>query len=248
VLPHAKAGWEKLHQTIELDDEACLRVVPRSVRQERPQQAQGLLSTAATIEGELALEHPCSDPDPSPVSELPPLEVSDEVPDGIRLRAPLRLAWADVLAALNASLDGKLPTKRLALQSALIENSARVVLEVEHDSEVCGPVWLTAEPYFDAESGAVRLRKVGLYPDWKPHRKLDDLPAQLERHARIPLPIALEDLHQRLERALATYVPPIDEVDVEIALERPTIAQVALDPNGFIPVVSVTGHAAVRGE
>ncbi len=244
----AVAGWQELHRTLMLDGGACLRTVPRGVQQERPKRADGVISSAASISGELTLEQPCSDGEAPETSELPPLEVSDRVPSGVKLQAPLHLKWDQVLAALNESLDGKVPVRRLAVQSAAIAKRPRLVLELERDDDPCGPLWLTAEPWFDADQGAIRLRDIALVPDWNPKRKLGELPANLERHARIPLPVDLTDLRNQLDRTRAQHVPVVEEVDVEIELGTPEVKRVALDARGLVPVVSVTGAAAVRGE
>ena len=248
VREHAAAGWQQMHRTLALDGGACLRSVPRSVQQERPRRADGAISSAASISGELSLESPCSDQPPPNPSELPPLEVSDAVPDGIRLRAPLHLQWDAVLAALHESLTGKVAIRRLAVRAASIAKQARLVLELELEDDPCGPVFLSAEPWFDAGQEVIRLRDVALVPDWNPKRKLDDLRAKLERHSRIPLPVELADLHHELDRARAEFVPAIDEVDVEIELGAPSVERVLLDARGLVPVVSVAGSATVRGE
>jgi hypothetical protein len=223
-------------------------VRPRQITQERPQQADGVLSVAASIAGELTIEHPCADEAAPAATDLPPLEISDEVPRGIALRAPLRMTWADVLAALSAALDGQVSPRHLAVQSALIQGKPRLVLELERENDSCGPVWLAAEPWYDAKAGVIRLRQVAVVPNWKPGRKLDELPAQVERHARIPLPLDLEDLRQRLDRFPQGWLPRIDGVDIDIHLDPPGVERVALDASGLVAVIAVMGRASVRVE
>ncbi len=248
IREHAVTGWQELHRTIELDDGACLRVVPHGVRQERPQLKSGMLTAAASVAGELTLESPCRDLEPPPVGELPPLEVTDEVPEGVRLQAPLRLTWAAVGVQLTDSIEGHVALQRLAVQAAMVDEQARLVLELETEDEPCGPVWLSAEPWFDATRNVIRLRAIAVVPGSKPRHKLDDLPAQLQRHAAIELPVQLDDLAQRIDRTRADLMPEIAEADVEIHLGRPTVDRVALDAQALVPVVSVTGTAHVRAE
>jgi hypothetical protein len=176
------------------------------------------------------------------------MKVEEAVADGIVLRAPLRVDWSTVAALAVESLAGKVAVQRLELHAAQVDSAPRIVMELEHDDDPCGAVWLTAKPKFDAAKNAIRFTDVAVYPKWNPKRKVGNLTKQLEQYASVPLPVPLVELGNRLNALQSELVPAVDEAQVDITLGPPTVVEIALDEKGLVPIVGLTGSATVLAD
>lgn len=250
LRPQMAAAWEAMHQRLPLDGGDCLRVVPRSISQRRPQLEGEVLRLGATVAGELSLQRPCATSSPPP-APLPPLTTGDEFDDDSELVAQVRLPWDAVALELEAALaEGDAPAPRsLALVGAQIEGVSRVVIGAVPARGRCATrAWASADPWYDPVSRRLRLRDVvplpGLGRSQRPDR---GLLAALEASPGVALPRSLDRLGERLDEAVAALVPPlVDGLELNLALEPPRVQSVTATADGLVATLAVTGRVLVR--
>ena len=245
--PYVEGAWAALHQTLPLQGGACLQVVPEAIHQARPQLTEGMFLASASLVTSLRLEHPCASIEPPPQGALPPLEVRDSVPPGIRLRAPLTFDWEKVGQALRASMTPA--PARLTARGVLVDNDRRILLELAADSAACGSLWLLATPVHDAARNELRLRAVEPVEAARSQRReAERWAAIVEESARIPVPLDLTGLGDQLQTLRESLVPAWEGIELDFELAPPTIESVGIDPAGLHAIAQLRGRAAVVAE
>ncbi len=255
LRPYVEGTWRLLQTPVALSGTTCLRIAPSALVQKKPTLSDGNLGLRFGVLGTLSVEEPCS-ADSAPVATLPlpSLRVDDDLPHGVSLSVPLRIAWDDVSADLTRSLGStaartaSVHVVKARARGVLVGATPRVLLTATVSGTLCGDAHLLAEPWYDAAASRVRLRQVVVAPG----TGLDpsnaaELVALVEQHAAVALPLdaasapnALSGLVERLAQDLP------EQVRAEVALEPARVEPVLLDGESLVPIVALTGTATVR--
>ncbi len=252
LRPEAEAAWQLLDLPIALGSSLCARVQPSRLVQSKPALAHDTLSTRLAVFGKLGVEEPCSERRDAPKRALPAPELDDKVPRDVRLDVPIHIDWSDVSADLSRSLaqDGQPRITGARARGAEVDGKAVVALAVTLDGAVCGDAWLIGEPYYDAQASRIRLGQVRFAPgqaDRVAELAGSELPARVQRLARVALPIDLA-LGPRslssLVQSLTKKRPP--GVDVKVEVQPAEVDTVLVDPQALVPVASLKGSVRVE--
>ncbi len=250
VRPEVQAVWHLLHSPVSIGNTLCARIAPERLVQQRPTLQGGVLSSRLAAYGRIGVEDPCSTKD-AVESPLPAPDVRSDVPAGVALDVPIRIDWDDVSAALTRSLaapasDGATRIVRAQARGALVAGRPVVALALTVEGRACGDVWVVAEPWYDAQSSRVRLRRVAFAPDRQP--EVDPgLPAVVERRAAIALPVDLGAAPASLENLVKSLIGDRPAgVDVRFQVKPPSVERVLVDKDALVPVASLRGSAIVE--
>lgn len=229
----------------------CLRLRPRSVAQLRPTLAEGVLSSGIGLSGTLEITDECAAPGEAGRGKLPPLQPVDALPAGVKLQAPLRLGWKEVSKRLTEALGGTEGSTRATMvvaRGSVVEGQSRIAVALTLEGDRCGPVWLVAQPWFDPDRSAIRLRRVGAYPGaprLKKRLEAELVKAVMER-AVVSLPIDVDAAREALETVQAMgAVAGAGVADLRVRFDPPAVSM-AIDPESLVAVVTLTGTLGVE--
>jgi hypothetical protein len=240
LRPYVDNVWRTLHVPVSLGNTTCLRIQPDALTQARPSLVNRVLSARLSASGALSVEDPCAKPEeairPGPLPELK----TGDAPDGVLLEVPVRIAWADVSAAITRSAGNQLLVKAEARGAS----KGRIAIGATLGGTVCGTAWLFAEPWFDAKTSRVRVRKVTLAPGQPEFPEIGRLIQTLEERTSIPLPVDVGSAPNALEsmvEGLASDLPP--SVQVRAEMEPMSVKRVLLDRDALVPIATLKGSA-----
>jgi hypothetical protein len=240
LRPFVQNAWELLHVPVALGNTTCLRIQPDSLTQAHPRLNDQMLYARISATGSLAVEDPCEKPDAAiRPSALPPLATGD-APDGVALEVPIRIAWADVSAAITRSAGTSLLVKAEARSAP----DAKVAIKATLSGTVCGTTWLLAEPWFDAKTSRVRLRNVTLAPGQPAFGEREALARTLADSATIQLPVDVGSAPNALEsmvEGLARELPP--SVRLVADMKPMAVKRVLVDTEALVPIATLAGSA-----
>jgi Domain of unknown function (DUF4403) len=251
LKPELSGAWGLFHVPVALGTSLCMRVAPERVDEARPKLDGHTLSGELAVFGQVSVEEPCPKSDP-PSGSLPAPHLVDALPDGVDLEVPIRVDWTEVSANLTRSLAGDAVGSVRVTKVEARASRPGVLIDLTLDGATCGDVWLEGEPYYDAASSAIRLRHVR-YADGQAARAralgADALPGEIERRARVGLPVDVASAPGALEALLEqlTRDKPAG-VRVSLKLKPARVARVLVDERSLVPVASLDGSASVEVE
>jgi len=249
--PSVAAAWQLLAVPLALGTAACLRVEPRRVEQAHPTREGGRIHARVIVHGLVVVEAPCRS-QTRPATPLPAPEIAERAPEGIALELPLRMGYEEVSAELSRSLSSARPEKigrirQARARAGAVSGEPRLIVALTLDGPVCGDAWIVAEPYYDAASNRIRLRRAAVLGE---QRALSEsgvssaLTAAVERHARIGLSVDVTAAPAQLERVVegaASSLPP--GVRAKLELSPASVTRVLLDDQALVPIASMGGTA-----
>lgn len=245
--PFISGAWQLLHVPISLSRNSCLKIEPRSLKQSPPKDTNDVISMRLGAELRASLEEPCAESKAAkPAPALPPRQIDPSLPAESELRVPLRLGWADVSAALSrSSAGGSGPSRVLRIRASgqLQGQAPRVRLDVTADGVICGEVSFLTQPYFDAERGRIRLRKI------EPLAAMPGagaLAEHIEAHAEVPVAVDIDGAARGLKSAVEAAVADVPkDVRVDLDIEPAQIDRVVAESRGIFSVLLLRGVARV---
>jgi hypothetical protein len=251
IRPWVDRGWERAQQPISLGLLGCLRIRPEGIAQRAPELRDGVLSTAVTVSGSLALEQTCPEqPDPpDPPAPPPGLAVTNETSE-TELELPIRVSWETASSELGRALiAGKHePAVTGARARGVVEQGSARVLVALTVKGACDTVWMTAKPWLDGKQNQVRLddvRAVSGFEGGMDPEQLSKVAVHLTSAASIGVPFDPKNVQAALPALLEHGVTLPAGVNVELDLV-PTEGSVLLDSDALVPVVGLRGRVAVR--
>ena len=245
-----RRGWKQLPRQLSLGPLGCLRIEPTRVQQSTPRLLKDDVSTALIIEGHLGLETTCDTSESQP-DDPPPLTLTNDTPE-TRIRLPLAQPWAGlgprvVRAASAAAAPEALTVKQATVRGALLDGKPVVILRLEVEG-ACGAAWMSARPWYDSESNAVRFKN--LLPVLEPGSGLS--PGQLAVLARriadsfeLPLTIDPRQTIGVIDRLIEQSLSSVDEVAVSVELE-PAEVRTLVGPDALVAIVGLDGRISVQ--
>ncbi len=245
--PYINGAWKLLQVPISLSRNSCLQIEPSTLKQSPPKQDAGVISMRLAAELRASMEEPCTEPKTAkPAPPLPPRQIDATLPAASELRVPLRLGWEDVSAALSRSSAGGAGASqvlRVRASGELHAGQPHMRLDVTADGVVCGEVSFLAQPYFDAERGRLRLRKI---------TPLTPLPAaavlaqRIEARGEVPVAVDIDGAARGLKSAVDSALADVPkDVRVELDIEPAQIDRVVAESRGIFAVLLVRGVARV---
>lgn len=251
LKPYVEGTWRLLHTPVALGRDTCLRIAPSGIVQKKPKLTAGTLGLRFGVLGSLSVEQPCNPDDAVAPTPLPKLSAEKDLAEGVALKVPLRIDWEDVSADLTRSLAA--PSARAAdvhvvkakARGVLVNGIPRVLLTATVSGRLCGDAHLLAEPWYDASAARIRLRAVTAAPGTG--ADVSAVSALITDHAAIALPLDAASAPNALESLVARLSEDLPEpVRAEVKLSPSEVAPVLLDERSLVPVVSLTGTAAIR--
>jgi Domain of unknown function (DUF4403) len=252
IRPTLAGVWELLHHPVSLGTTTCLRIKPDKLAQARPSLTSGVLAAEISASGAIDVEEPCADPNaPVHAAPLPRLATLDRLPDGVDLEVPVKMEWKAVSAALTRSLasDASSQEPLRIVKVDAMGDALRVALGLTLAGRACGDVWLTGEPWYDAGTTRIRLRKVALAAGQPSLDAASELVARVERAAAIPLPVDVSSGPSALDGLVRSFSKDLTGgVRMEAKMAPARIDRVLPTADGLVAVATLAGSATLRVE
>lgn len=207
VRPMALELAKAVRQPMALGDAGgCLVMEPLAVRQAHPVMTEGLIRLGVSAELRIRHQPACPPSPPEGEVELPPLTTEGEPqPTPSVVVVPVATGWDEVGAALQVVLSAERAGAHeiTAVEVAPTAGGA-VAVGLTLRGEACGPIWVQAEPFFDASAGVIGLRAPTLLGDAPGLDRLgDEIVAHVTAHGRIPVPRTAASGFARLQELVA---------------------------------------------
>lgn len=239
AIPDVRAlldeAMKALARPVAVDDERCLRIVPRAVRQGDPTSREGTLGASLELEGTVE-DAPCDARFPAP--ELPRLA---------RRRGPARpselvtrhLVGGELADRLRPRGPAEVDLRPLRVRPHRTAEGPRLALEIEVDGPTCGRLWALGDPHLDDD--ALVLRELEPTSD-APAGLLDGIELAMEGVGEDDLARRLVDRLRAASSGLA--VEELAELALRIDLGA-VDAQAAVTADGVAIVTRASGRLRI---
>ena len=151
------------------------------------------------------------------------------------------------MARAASAAPEALAVKQANVRGALLDGKPVVILRLEVEG-ACGAAWMSARPWYDSESNAVRFKN--LLPVLEPGSGLS--PGQLAVLARriadsfeLPLTIDPRQTIGVIDRLIEQSLSSVDEVAVSVELE-PAEVRTLVGPDALVAIVGLDGRISVQ--
>lgn len=260
--PSVESLWRALGTSVPVGLGVCARVMPKALVQSGPRLAEGVVSLALGVEGEVVIESPCGQAAPSP--PLPSPRVERGAVPGVWLRIPLVQSWDEVGRAVARSLA--LAEPRAGSEVVHVTDvQARpgpgaseggVTLLVTLAGRVCGQVALDARAVLSPTGDGFALTQVRAAEGEQaragavtPGLDLAALAAEIERRAHISAAVDVPGLPRDIDRITAALLGPQPDAAVgDLApAVRVSMKSAALE-DPFSAAAGLTSLIVARGD
>ncbi len=247
----AQALWTAMGVHVPLGIDTRLCIAPNQVVEGTARRDEGVITIPLGVRGRVSIEPREGGRDD--VGPIPPPTKEPDLQPGVRLHVPIGVDWEDIHAGLSRSVrhaKGRHHASEITSVRAR-PHAGGLILIVTLHGPTCGAVAFRASPVFHEASGRIALSRVAPLPAeiertraHDPSLDLHDFARQIERLARVELPVDPFAIPKGIERSVE-IIGAEPHARVRVSTEPTTIDHVAATRTGIAVVSSVRGTARV---